>query len=251
MIECISVVKSSNVNDFEIWLKYHLNIGFDFISIYDNDSTTNIKAICDQYENVSYNKVSGYIRQFKIYDEHFRNSKANWIMPIDSDEYLWLDFKNIQEALHYLNSNFHWGMYAIRWKHLFPKEFHSERNCPLLEYGTIENDVLASLFNYGDRGVKTIVKNDGNVHYQEREEIRDRGHIPIHSKYPYALTLTGLHLINNLVPVGKFNPQERIRLLHFRYTGYSEYKNKDWTSIGGEVPKEKKYKFTDILELLK
>lgn len=251
MIECISVVKYHSISDFKDWLNYHLKIGFDKVSIYDNDSTVDLESICKQYTEVEYQKVHGYIRQFQIYDEHFKKSKADWIMPIDSDEYLWLDFTNIQEALHYLNNIYHWGMYAIRWKHLFPKEFHSERNCSLLEYCTVENRTLASLFNYGDNGVKTIVKNDGEIHYQEREEIRDRGHIPIHSKYPYARTLTGLSLNRNLVPGTAYNDSERIRLLHFRYTGYSEYKKKDWTSISGKEPVNKRYKFTDILELLK
>ena len=255
MIEAITITKQYDVEVFEEWLSYNLARGFDRISIYDNESEVNIKDICDKYPKVSYTKIEGIPRQYLIYDEHFKKSNADWILPLDDDEYLWFTgFNNIKEVVDcYKEAYPDLGMLAIRWKHLFPKIFHSERKGYVLDYCTEENSVLASLFPRGDNCIKTLVRNDGTVHYQETWENPNRGHVPNHSKYPCAITVNGEPVKYNICK--KFIEDEPVRILHCRYTGYSDYLKKissQYTISDSEhILKKDKYKFNKILELLK
>jgi hypothetical protein len=239
------------------WIEHHLDCGFDHIQVFDNDSDYDVKAICDQYDKVDYEKVSGVIRQYEIYNNYIKKSQAKWIMPIDDDEYLIFssEFKNIYEAICYYENKFpHMNMLAVRWKHMFPKKLHTEREGKVLDYCTEENTDLATKFMYlGDRTIKTIVKNYGYIHYEETQENPAGGHVPKNSTYLGAVLYNGEAVLGcGIHELPKDTTDEKIRLLHCRYKGYTDYINKsrNCITISDKVHKVKHWQFDEMLEYL-
>lgn len=246
------------------WLDHHFALGFDHIHIFDNESSYDCKSICEEYgDRVSYDCIYGYARHYKIYDEYINSErcKAEWIFGIDDDEYLELNSKlcsNIQECIKWYKSRFPEDhMFAIRWKHLFPKKFHSDPDGKILDYCTEENSALASRFQpMGDRGVKTIVHRIGNIHYEEAEENPSGGHVPVHPLCNGARLANG-ELVTKC-SCRKTPEEEPARLIHCRYKGYTWYKNKYLNQSSENFcygncsakPYLKKYKFSEILESL-
>ena len=246
------------------WLDHHFALGFDHIHIFDNESRYDCKSICEEYKDrVSYEYIHGYARHYKIYDDYINSerSKSEWIFAIDDDEYLELNSKtcsNIEECIEWYKSRFPKDhMFAIRWKHLFPKKFHSEPDGMILDYCTEENPSLASQFQQmGDRGVKTIVHRIGNIHYEEAEENPSGGHVPVHPLCNGAKLANG-ELVTRC-SCRKIPEEEPARLIHCRYKGYTWYKNKylDKNSENfcygncSAKPYLKRYKFSEILESL-
>lgn len=256
--EAILLTKYLNENDLIEWLDWHLNTcKFEHIQVFDNESNYDVKSICDRYENVSYELVKGQARQYKIYNDYFKKSKAEWIMPIDDDEYLQIsnEFDSIYDAIIYYRKKFtHLDMLAVRWKHLFPKKFHTERTGKVLEYCTEENPELAKTFMHlGDSSIKTIVRNYGFIHYEETVENPAGGHIPKNSVFYGALTCDGKNVLGCGIPdCPKELKDEKIRLLHCRYKGYTDYttKMKTAVTVSNNEPKKKHWKFDDLLESL-
>jgi hypothetical protein len=256
--EAILITKYSSPKDLEEWLDWHLNkVKFDHVHIFDNESGYDISSVAKKYgDKVSIYTVVGHPRQYKLYDWYIeRQSKAEWIMPIDDDEYLDItDFGSINEAIEYYSKKLDTNMIAVRWKHLFPEKFHSERNGKVLDYCTKEDFKLAEKFSrLGDRGVKTIVRRFGKIHYQETYENPAGGHVPQHGMCNFAKTADG-RIVRGCGITG-YKPtleDERIRLLHCRYKGYSEYtrKMKEVVTVSDATPRKKHFKFDDILETL-
>lgn len=121
-----AIAKQENLYIKE-WVDYHLNLGFDHITIYDNNNT-NGERISDV--------VSGDMRvdvvdfrgktqkscetQVEAYNHCYRNAKNyTWVLFIDIDEFLWFkDYTNIKV---FLSQNwvrranvirFHWKCYS-------------------------------------------------------------------------------------------------------------------------------------------
>lgn len=255
--EAFCITKYMNVRDMDEWLRWHIDVcHFDHIHIIDNDSTFDVNSVCERYgSKVSCETIHGYPRQYAIYDDYVNNrSKSEWIMPIDDDEYLELssEFATVADAISYYKAQLpDMELLAVRWKHLFPLKFKSERTGPVLEYCTREHLTLACSFHiYGDMGVKTIVHRTGKVHYQEG--IHNRGHIPLHEKAPFAYGFDGRHLVENAFEkMPEDTTDEKIRLIHCRYKGYSDYRNKyilnDGIKISDKEPRKKQFVFNMIL----
>lgn len=264
--EAMCLTRYFTEQELRFWLDYHVNIGFDHIHIFDNMSNYNCKEICKEYgDKVSYEFIEGNARHYKIFDDYVNSDrcKSEWIIPIDDDEYFELNKNictNINECIDWYQNKFpREQMFAIRWKHLFPKVFHSEPTGNILEYCTEENPELAKTFQrIGDRGVKTIVHRYGHIHYEETEENPAGGHVPKHSNANGAKFYNG-QLINkcscNVIPK---EPNEPARLIHCRYKGYTWYKNKlndintrkvTLDNTSGKVYISS-YKFDEILETL-
>ena len=260
--EAFCLTKFMNFDDMKEWIEWHLDsIGFDHIHIMNNDSKFDLESLCHMFKDkVSYEAIHGYPRQYAIYDDYVNNkSNAQWVMPIDDDEYLELsaDFSNIFDAISYYKEQIpDLEMLAVRWKHLFPIKFKTERTGPVLDYCIREHLTLASTFHrMGDRGVKTIVHRSGKIHYQEGYEIFNRGHIPLHEHASFAYGFDGRRIIKNYfnqIPQNTTN--EKIRLIHCRYKGYSEYINKyiqhEGMKISDREPHTKQFVFNSLLPYL-
>ena len=264
--EAICLTKYLSEIGLKEWIDHHLNVGFNHIHIFDNESPYSCEQICKEYgDKVSYEYVEGYARHYKLYDDYINSDKckAEWVLAIDDDEYFELNkdiCNNISECIDWYKNKFpNDEMFAIRWKHLFPKKFHTEPTGNILEYCTEENSKLAELFQpMGDRGVKTIVHRKGNIHYEEAEENPSGGHVPSHSLANGARLYNG-ELVNRCscrkIPEEESEPA---RIIHCRFKGYTWYKNKYMNPESKNYcygncsakPYIKRYKFNDILETL-
>lgn len=252
--EAMLLTKHLNPSDLEEWLDWHINrCGFERIHVFDNESDYDVRTVCDKFGNrVTYDLVEGQPRQYKLYDEYINwRSNAEWVMPIDDDEYLDIgEFKTVYDAISYYRRKFaHMDMLAVRWKHLFPENFNEERTGKVLDYCTVENPELAEKFmRLGDTTVKAIVHRYGKIHYEETWENPSGGHVPKHSCFLGALTCDGRAVLGcGIKPfAGKDETvsDERIRLLHCRYKGPSDWKKNHGPgtkTVSDAVPHERQY----------
>ena len=100
--EVVLLTKSLYLQDFIEWINYYIKLGFDHITVYDNESPVNIKSICKKYSNVTYNYVSGWPNQCELYLTHYKLSKFSYVYFADDDEFLWINpdkYKNINEFI--------------------------------------------------------------------------------------------------------------------------------------------------------
>ena len=257
--DAILLTKYLNEKDLTEWLDHHINYcKFEHIQVFDNESNYDVKSICEKYSNVDYELVEGKARQYKIYNDYIENHcKAKWVMPIDDDEYLTFsdEFESIYDAISYYENKFpHMNMLAVRWKHLFPKKFHTERTGKVLDYCTEENPELAKTFMHlGDGTVKTIVKRYGKIYYEETCENPAGGHVPKNSTFYGALLSNGQSVTGcGILEAPKELEDEKIRLIHCRYKGYTEYKEKikDVITISDKNHHKKNWKFNELLDTL-
>lgn len=260
--EAMLLTKYLDENDLVEWLDWHLDTAkFDRVHIFDNGCPCDVPRIAHRYGGkVTVEHVDGHPRQYQLYDRHIETgTDAEWVMPIDDDEFLDIgNFGSVGEAIDYYCAKLDTYMIAVRWKHLFPEKFHTERTGPVLEYCTREDPALATQFTRrGDNGIKTIVRRFGKIHYQETWENPSGGHVPLHSMCPYALTCDGRKVRTCGVNCDTID-DERIRLLHCRYKGYGDwmakYGNADPSLNCRRVcdcaPREKAYPFMKILDTL-
>ena len=104
--EIVLLTKSYNLEDFKDWMSWHLNTcHFDHIHVFDNESTVDIKSVCESYgDRVSYELIKGWPNQYALYNRYINNeNKAWWCLPIDDDEFLYMkSFDNVNYMLlHY------------------------------------------------------------------------------------------------------------------------------------------------------
>lgn len=205
-------------SDFDEWVKHHLSLGFSHVHVFDNDTLFDLDSAFRKYGNsVSYEKVDGHVCQYTLYEKYIKECDAEYVMPIDDDEYLSLgQFKSIVELIEYFGKP---DCLGIRWKYMFPKNFKSIRNVPVLEYCS-ENDKVAANFFGGDRSIKCIVKCSEFVRYMDADESMSRNHIPVTKSECGALLYDGkrtkVQRVNDI-------DNEPVRLLHCPFSGLNEF----------------------------
>lgn len=93
LTEVVLLTKSYNPQDFKDWMHWHLDmIGFGHCHVFDNESSVDIKSVCDSYgDKVTYELVKGWPNQYALYNRYINNeSPAWWVLPIDDDKSYWL-----------------------------------------------------------------------------------------------------------------------------------------------------------------
>lgn len=258
IVEALLLTKNFNSDDLKFWIDWHLNkCKFDRLHIIDNESYIDIPEIIKNDVRITYENVKGYARQYVLYDTYINEkSNADWIIPIDDDEYLDFEnnFKSVQDLLKFystIHKDLH--LFAIRWKHLFPKDFKEKRNGRnIFEYCTEENYKIANLFSLGDFGVKTFVKRDGIIHYQETWENPSGGHVPLHSKQPFGALLSDGEKIVKNYSTNLYHTTELVRLLHCRYKGPDDwdFKYNNLNYVSDKINKTR-YRDTKFNEFIK
>ena len=260
--EALCLTKFMNHSDMKEWLEWHLDsVGFDHIHVINNDSKFDLESLCLSFKDkVSYEEIHYHPRQYKLYDFYINNvSKSDWIMPIDDDEYLEIskEFSSVTDVISYYKEQMpDMEMLAVRWKHLFPSKFKTERTGKVLEYCTREHQTLASTFQReGDRGVKALVHRSGKIHYQETCEIPNGGHIPLHEKAEFAYGFDGRKVTGNyFTEFPRDVSNEKIRLIHCRYKGFSDYTEKyilnGAMTVSDKNPRKKQFVFNMLLPSL-
>lgn len=121
-----AIAKQENLYIKE-WVDYHLNLGFDHITIYDNNNTggERISDVVSGDMRVDVVDFRGKTQkscetQVEAYNHCYRNaSNYTWVLFIDIDEFLW--FKDYANVKTFLSQNwvrranvirFHWKCYS-------------------------------------------------------------------------------------------------------------------------------------------
>lgn len=104
--EIVSMIRSNRKNDLKEWVDYHFAIGFDKITIFDNESTYSIKELLFNYKNVDVREIKiNDLPDKAIHSVYYEISKekendGNYVAFIDDDEYIFIkNSKNIKEIL--------------------------------------------------------------------------------------------------------------------------------------------------------
>lgn len=205
--------------DFDEWVNHHLSLGFSHIHVCDNNTCFDLKAACKKYgDKISYEHVDDFVCQYDVYERYINSCDADYVMPIDDDEYLWLSdwFKSIQDVIeHYGKAD----CIGIRWKHMFPRDFKKPRTSPVLDYCVEQNPKAARFFG-GDKVIKCVVRVDSFVRYMDASENIRCNHVPVTDDnigaclFDHSRTKESIVLVDN---------DEPVRLLHCPFKGYDEY----------------------------
>jgi hypothetical protein len=229
LTEVVLLTKSYNLQDFKDWLHWHLDIiGFDCCHIFDNESSVDIKSVCDSYgDKVTYELVKGWPNQYALYDRYINNeSKAWWVLPIDDDEFLYVSDKyhnNVNEMLMTVSAQHKdWNKICVGWRNLFPKEYTEERiNEHLILNATGWSDQASMVWQVGNRPVKTFVKTTQKYEYSDR--IGHNTHDPlINGNNISGKTLYGIE-VKNSWQVSPTPDNADIILYHYQFRC-----NKEW-----------------------
>ena len=183
LTEVVLLTKSYNLQDFKDWMYWHLNvIGFDHCHVFDNESSVDIKSVCDSYgDKVTYELVKGWPNQYALYNRYINNeSPAWWVFQCDDDEFLYVSdkYKNcINEAILDISEKYPtWNKLCIGWRNLFPLKFIKERsNEHLILSATGCSHEACEHWQYGDTPVKTFVKCIGSYDWK----VFSHGHNPV------------------------------------------------------------------------
>lgn len=204
--------------DFDEWVQHHLSLGFSHVHVFDNGTGFDLMPACKKYgDRVSYEKVDGPVCQYTLYEKYIRGCNAEYVMPIDDDEYLSLG-SSIGDLMEHFGRP---DCFGFRWQYMFPKRFNQVRNTPVLRYCTEQNKDAARFF-FGDNTIKCIVKCSEFVRYMDSSESMQRNHIPVTRQDIGALLFDGRRTISQIVHGLKDEP---VRLLHCPYKGYDEFLN--------------------------
>ena len=222
--EVVLLTKSYNLQDFKDWLHWHLDIiGFDHAHIFDNESSVDIKSVCDSYgSKVNYEKIIGWPNQYVLYNRYINNeSKAWWVLPIDDDEFLWMkNFTNVNDMiLHYQNKWPDMNKLSIRWKNMFPNNIEDKRgNKSLMEFCKNSNENWAKLMEGGNLPIKTFVKTTKPIIYSLQTA---ETHNPIiDNKLSYMCN--GARVKGNWFKEGPFTDDD-LKLLHYQFKSKDEW----------------------------
>jgi hypothetical protein len=221
--EVVLLTKSRNLQDFKDWMHWHMDIiGFQRCHVFDNESSVDIKSVCDGYgDRVTYELVRGWPNQYALYNRYINNeSPAWWVLPIDDDEFLWMkSFTNVNQMLmHYVKKWPDMNKLSIRWKNMFPEDPCALRgNRSLMDFCTKSNEQWAALFDGGNKPVKTFVRTVEPILYSIEHK---QTHNPIINNTPSFLC-NGARLIGNWY-TGE-TTDDAVKLLHFQYKSKAEW----------------------------
>lgn len=224
LTEVLLLTKSYNLQDFKDWLDWHINkIKFDHIHIFDNESTVDIKSVCDTYGNkVSYEKVIGFPDQYNRYNDYVNNrTEAWWVLPIDDDEYLWMkNFDNVNDMILFYQKKWKdMNKLSIRWKNMFPDNVNEERGeKSLMDFCKNSNEEWAKLFDGGNKPIKTFVRTTDKIFYSL--DTRET-HNPI-SLNRMSYMCNGERVKGNWY-MGDLNTDNDLKILHFQFKSKTEW----------------------------
>ncbi|MCF0126371.1 MAG: glycosyltransferase family 2 protein [Clostridia bacterium] len=253
MTEVVLLTKSYNLQDFKDWLHWHLDIiGFDCCHVFDNESSVDIKTVCDSYgDRVTYELVKGWVRQYDLYNRYVNTqARAYWVLPIDDDEFLYMkNFTNVNEMLMYYQDKWKdMNKLSIRWKNMFPDDPKADRgDKSLQEFCKNENEEWAKLFAAGNTVIKTFVKTSGPIVYDERS---NQTHNPIAGNRASYLC-NGERLVGNWYR-GPATDDD-VKLYHYQYKSAKEWdwKCKNRLAVYGNRPFIYTYGQESIIERMK
>ena len=232
LTEVVLLTKSYNLQDFKDWMHWHLDIiGFDCCHVFDNESSVDIKSVCDSYgDRVTYELVKGWPNQYALYNRYINNeSPAWWVLPIDDDEFLYISDKYNNDVddlmLNVFEEHKDWNKLCVGWRNLFPKEFTEERtNEHLILNATGWSDQASMIWQVGNLPVKTFVKTTQKYEWSDR--IGHSTHDPlVNGRYAPGKTLYGIE-VRNSWQVRPTPDNSDVILYHYQFRCNREWKYK-------------------------
>lgn len=223
LTEVVLLTKSYNLQDFKDWLHWHLDIiRFNHVHIFDNESSVDIKTVCDSYgDKVSYEKITGWPNQYALYNRYINNeSKAWWVLPIDDDEYLWMkNFTDVNDMIMFYQEKWKdMTKLSIRWKNMFPDNVENVREeQSLMDFCKNSNEQWASCMDGGNLPVKTFVKTIKKLDYSLPA---NETHNPINGDLSYMCN--GIKLKGNWFKCGPFTDDD-LKILHYQFKSKKEW----------------------------
>jgi hypothetical protein len=219
--EIFSMVRSNRPGDLKEWADYHLAIGFDKITIVDNESTFSVKELFSNYKVIN-------VRQVKIdvavdaaitvvYDffSKEKQDENNYIAFIDDDEYIYTkENKSIKTIL-----NNEMEVLCLYWRLLSSNNILEDRKGTMI-------DTFNYASNTGVDGLNTIpVKPIVNFNQcKDIKWITDGPHLPttdnVMKTFSNEIFKNGFgnrHLSNN------FYDNQGIYLYHYFYQTHQDW----------------------------
>lgn len=221
--EIVLLTRNYYACDLETWIKYHLNIvGIDHIVILDNESPIKVEAICAKFGNkVEYHKIIGWADQYKQYDIYVNRSKARYCIPIDDDEYIWVNDKFGNKLINAIKHHLKEGnpKLSIEWLNLFPINYTKSRTEAIPMISTAYCHEAVRHWQLGDTQVKTIVDSKYRYEYIGVK----RGHNPkcVNSE-SNSLTIKG-YAIPSQTMKAPAEPTDDIILVHYQFRSENEW----------------------------
>lgn len=199
--EVVLLTKTYSLQDFEDWLFWHVNVvNFDHVMVFDNESTEDIKSVCEKYgSKVTYKLIKGWPNQYELYNKYVNEeSRAWWVLTIDDDEFFYVSERfnhNVNDVLMYLYEEHpDWTKLCVGWRNLFPKKFTEQRlDKHLIVNATGWSDEASEIWQAGNKPVKTFVKTTRNYQWCRKNGLHT------HDPMVNGCIMHG-HTINN-VPV--------------------------------------------------
>lgn len=235
--EVVLLTKSYNLQDFKDWLHWHLDIiGFDHCHVFDNESSVDIKSVCDSYgDKVTYELIKGWPDQYSLYNRYINNeSPAWWVLPIDDDEFLYVGDKfnnDINTMMLTLKKQYpEMKKLSMCWRNMFPLSYIKNRTKSLIENATgWSNDVCQLLranadWRQDNRWFKTIVFNTGDLHWGLPF---NSGHEPTHgSKNFDTYFIDGYKQCNDKGWILPPKNSDDLFIAHYQYKSDEEWQMK-------------------------
>lgn len=237
--EVVLLTKSYNLQDFKDWLHWHLDIiGFDCCHIFDNESSVDIKSVCDSYgDKVTYELIKGWPNQYALYNRYINNeSPAWWVLAIDDDEFLYVSDKynnNVNEMLMSVSTQHKdWNKICVGWRNMFPKTYTEERiNEHLILNSTGYSHDACKHWQFGDLPIKSftkmVCKYEWNI---------TRGHNPFNGGDSFTLNNEKIKSNMQTKPT---TGNEDIILYHYQFKSNKEWY---WKCKNRKSPTNQKFK---------
>jgi hypothetical protein len=231
--EVVLLTKSYNLQDFKDWMHWHLDIiGFQRCHVFDNESSVDIKSVCDSYgDRVTYELIKGWPNQYALYNRYINNeSPAWWVLPIDDDEFLYVSdkYKNNVNMFLLANSKAHpdWCKVCVGWRNMFPEKFTETRTNPhMVLNATGWSNEASAIWQYGNMPIKTFV----NTIYKYDWADKDGQH-RTHNPFVAGIDKPGYTTNNETIWTCKqsINTKgtEPLILYHYQFKSNTEWKHK-------------------------
>lgn len=192
-IEVCSMMRHHNYADFVEWVRYYLSLGFDRITIIDNQSDFPLKeAVLDNFMDIKVGRIvvltmgGDNCYQNELFGHYHGWTDFDWVLYCDDDEYLYFDrsaYPDVHAFLeHYIGANPEdMECLSLYWKFYGPKNYMVQR-----PEGKTALELFTAVFDYShhsimDIGQKTLVKSffkkNCRMTNHENHFPNDNGHI--------------------------------------------------------------------------
>jgi hypothetical protein len=228
--EVLLLTKSEYPDELECYIEWYLDIlGFSHVVVFDNESSIDVPKIVSKYPKikVEYFSIFGWPNQYKLYTEYLKNTKAQWSIALDDDEFLYISDKynnNIESYITNLDQKYKCNKYYIPWVNLFSANYLLDhRDLYFNTHTYYSYEALHCIANYWVQGNcfgKCLINNQYNYEYNNFLK-----HIPkcLNGNNKTVLTTTGQYIQNYLIRPDSNTVNSDCYIAHYQFKN-----KKDW-----------------------